>query len=295
LRPVGEGKLSDEDRARNSMSAVHRAAAGHQLALAGVLSERAPRASPALRSELRSFQHDVTVQRAVEALRAAYTTGRSAFSEHARGGLDDSAETGYLDRPEQSVDNAGSILPCALTLSLSDTRFGAVTGRRKASYAASWSYVPVVLRGEEHVPLRCMDAAELGRGFMWFTRANRRGRRRDPEWDPVWTDDDEDEEPMDFGWAPLPADRDFVVRLVRTEGVTQCQNTWTSMGTMAHRRLRAYDIITDAHFDDPTPIYAPPEGAAAEDVYTDLLTGRRRVAPLRSSRSACATACANSS
>lgn len=273
-----------QDCTRNLISAVHRAAPGHQLALAGVLSDRVACASPLLQSDRRDFQHDVSIRHTVQALRDAYERGRSAFSEHIRS---DPSMVGNTDASdprdhEDFADNTGSVLPSSLTLSLSDTRFGTMNGRRKASYAASWSYVPVVWREGERVPLRCMDVAELERGFMWFTRANRRGRRRDPEWDPVWTDvGDDDDEPMDFGWAPLPADRDFIVRLVRTEGITQCQNTWTAMGTMAHRRLRAYDILTDADFINPANVYQVrgesegEGGAAGEDVYMDVMHGRR--------------------
>jgi len=226
----------------------------------------------------------VSIRHTVQALRDAYDRGRSTFSEHIRSdpSIIQSSDSSDSRDHEDFADNPGSVLPSSLTLSLSDTRFGTMNGRRKASYAASWSYVPIVWREGERVPLRCMDVAELERGFTWVTRANRRGRRRDPEWDPVWTDvGDDDEEPMDFGWAPLPADRDFIVRLVRTEGITQCQNTWTSMGTMAHRRLRAYDILTDVDFKDPGNVYqvrgesGDGSGAAGEDVYTDVIQGRR--------------------
>ena len=265
LVPVASGGLSRADEARNLAVAVSLGVPGHQAPLTGVLGDLLSRAGGRFDADPDTFRHEVTLAAAVAALRAGCERRRDALPASARYGTQATTDDAHI-----VVDNGGSVWPATLTNTLSDTRFGLVAGRRKAGYAASWTYVPVVLDDEgQHAALRCMELSELARGFTWFTRANRRAlqgaRTADPEWAPGWTETDapddpeEDDAPAVFGWAPLPADRDSVVRLIRSEGASQCQQTWTQMGTMAHERLCAYDLLFDDELRAAPP--APDPGA----------------------------------
>ena len=248
---VTAGGLSDEDSVRNLVAAVSIGVPGHTPPLTGVLANLTSRAGCAWTMDPRTFRHEIDRSVAVTALRDACWRLQDALPQSARYGTQS-----VVEESDVVVDNNGSVWPTTLTNSLSDTRFGLVTGRRKATYATSWTYVPIVLDNEHHVALRCMDLSELERGFMWVTRQNRRAlhsaRRVDPEWLLGWADVDdpvpldEESDAMDFGWVPLHPERDSVVRLIRSEGASQCQQTWTQLGTMAHARLRVYDIIPNS-------------------------------------------------
>ena len=215
-----------------------------QAPLAGTLSNWLSRRVGARvfdQCETGDVTHEVSVSTATEALRAAHANSRELLSHELR----DAAAVSITTSKSDSVlfDNDTSLLPVALSRPLSEARFGHIKGRRSPSYRASWTYVPVVFdHGTSRRAVGCMDVDVLRDEMTWFTSGDS-GRSSEAQ----------------FAWVPIPPFRDSVSRLATKNGNVQCQHTWTQMGTQAHERLRAYDLLVpptavDTDFEGP-PIF----------------------------------------
>jgi hypothetical protein len=235
-----------------------------QDSLAGVLSYWAGRRQGPSQFETMApaqATHDVTMGSAVGALRVGYQQSRGLLSPEVRtagSSLADANEGSY--DVGTSFDNGTSLWPTVLTRPLSETSFGNIDGRRDKEYQASWTYVPVVFRGEGLAALEPMGIDVLKRNMTWYTEA-------EPYREAV------------FAWMPIWQYRDSVSRIAVENSAIPCQNTWTLMGSRAHERLRAYDLLPNRGKDFSKPpqiepqVGAEPEGAPGEtdDDFAELL------------------------
>jgi hypothetical protein len=184
-------------------------------------------------SALQSGQ--VHVIDAVSALRHAFSESRQVLSPTLRIAA---LQTAGIDSVDGMFDNGTSLWPVTLTRPLSETKFGNIPGRRSPSYGASWTYVPVVFTSSNakkdnglYNALGCMDYATLERGMKWFSTGEAYNAA-----DPACC----------IAFLPIFPERDIISRLAITTGSIQCQDTWTQMGSLAHERLRSYDILIQA-------------------------------------------------